>query len=380
MLATRRLRRGVAAAAALAASLTVVSGTSTAQGASPAVHEVSAISGSEHYLVYQSSVARHRHDGSLKQTSTLFYTTKHGKPHQLAVGTGWNDTSVYQAGAMVVFVNEPGPGWRWRNLDTGANGSFPEQVALPGTPPHGWANTGHVVAAAPDGWVLTRDVVPSTPSAEFAPTDGFYLQHTDGTVTALGTPPTPSTPSHPSSTLLPFDGGFREGQTGGAALMSFATPGVYVPLGRPGDLMHCRSASTNRVACATYRLAAAGMRYRGLHVYDTTGADVLDAASSCAVDDNSGSPFALLGKGLAWVTGNRSGSVWGTYGQHCDSHRLVVRTAAGKLVHEPGRYVAQPVSAFGGIVVGNLAPGPAGSTRLVLFTSAHHHRTLVTAR
>lgn len=386
MLGTRTLLRSLAATLVLAASLTAGSGVSTAQAASPAVHEVSVVSGSEHYLIYQATVSRRRHDGSVDETSTLFYATKHGKPHKLAVGTWWSDLTVHQAGPMVLFAVGNGAWsqvqWHWRNLDTGQSGAFPAVVPLPGTPPQGWATTGHVVEAAPDGWVLTRDVAPSTPSAEMAATDGFYLQHTDGTITPLGAPPAGTTPDHPSSALLPFDGGAREGQTAGASLMSFATPGASVPLGRPGDLMHCRSASTTRVACASYGLPASGTRYRGIHVYDAAGADVLDADSRCAVDsyDHADAPFALLGNGLAWVTANRHGTAWGTYGKHCATHRLVVRTAAGNLVHEPGTYVAHPVAALGGVVVGNLAPGPASSTKLVLFTSAHHHRTLVTAR
>lgn len=378
MLGTRRLLRGLAATVVLAASLTAVSGVSTAEGASPAVHEVSVLSGSEHYVVYQKRVWRPRHNASPDSTATLFYATKHGKPHKLAVGSYWTTGSVYQAGAMVVFLSEPGSGWRWRNLDTGATGSFARDVPLPGTPPYGWASTGHVVGAAPDGWVLTRNLVPTT---AMAPNDGFFLQHTDGTIVPLGTPSGGTKLDHASSTFLPFDGGDREGQTAGASLMSFATPGVYQLLGQPGELMHCRSASATRVACASYDTSAA-LKYGGIRVYDTSGASVLSAGTRCAVDSYNASmaPFALLGKGLAWVTAKRHGTGWGNYGQHCATHRLVVRTAAGKLVHEPGTYVAQPVSALGGVVVGNLAPGPASSTKLVLFTSAHHHRTLVTAR
>jgi hypothetical protein len=164
--------------------------------------------------------------------------------------------------------------------------------------------------------------------------------------------------------------------------MSFASPGAYVPLGRADQLLHCRSAVATRVACAVYDTTSKGGAFRGIRVFDAAGQVILDEHSRCAVDsyNSAEGPYALLGSGLAWVTANRSGTVWGGKGRHCETHRLLVRKASGKLVTEPGRYSGNPVAAFGGVVVGNDATGPASSTKLVLFTSAHHHRTVVTAR
>ncbi|WGL53174.1 hypothetical protein P5P86_04955 [Nocardioides sp. BP30] len=381
MFSVGKLLRVLSVAAVAAGSLAMGSAADAA-GAST-FREVNILSGSPSYLVYETVATRIHRNGSRTSTATLSYIAARGKPHALATGVSWTGRSVLQAGSTVVYADPSVRGdWRWRDLSTGASGSVPAQVRLPGTAPHGWAGTGHVVAAAPDGWILTRDIVASTPSAQIAPTDGFFLQHADGAITALGVPARGSTANATSSALVAFDAGYREGQTRGASLMTFASPGSYVPLGPVGSLLHCASASATRVACAEYDQTSKRLAYQGIAVFDAAGHTVLRETNRCAVDSYASAqgPYALFGKGLAWVSAHRSGGLWGGKGRHCATHRLIVRTAAGRLVHEPGRYVGNPVAALGGVVVGNQAAGPASSSELVLFTSAHHHRTLVSAR
>jgi hypothetical protein len=320
-------------------------------------HDVTPVSGSRHYLVYVQQAYR---SGKPVGHATLMYTRAHGKPHRIAKVRGWSVDRVRQAGPMVLYPAAAGAAWQWRNLRTGDSGTIPSAVRLPGTPPADWSTTGHVVQAAPNGWIVVRDAL--TPGATPPAGGQYWLQRTDGSLTPFAAPSSGSVADRPSDSLIAWDGGVRSGAPAGASVMRFDEPGVYQQLGASGDVLRCASANRSAVACAAFGSPG----FLGFRVYDADSGDLLlEQTGHCANDwpFTPGARFAVVGRGLAWVT-----TAYGT----CGAHRLMIETGAGKVAEHSGRW-SHPVAALGGVAV---SMARRGAAKIVLFTSAHHHRTI----
>lgn len=354
----RTMRRSVLGAVAaiavvlsgLSAAPALAAGSATTAGGSG----VAAFAASSRYLVYGEGALRSE-DGPAP--GALLWRTATGRSHRLAASRDLNEAQASIAGSMVVYRADAASAGtlRWRDLATGAHGSFAEQQTL--TLADGTSARATYRAPAPHGWIREA----ATPGA-----DHLLLQTPTG-FTDLGAPEPggDSLDEHgirdlddhlqvrtSSTTLVVTASADETYSNGSASVMSFAAPGLYRRVIGLGHSPACQSVSSRFVACSVYDVPASRQR-----LYSAAGR--LVTSSKLA--------------GEAYVVGSALGVVSQT-ARH-GIHRFTLIRADGRARDVEAAISTRGQSGLGGLIV-TTGRASWGARHLAVLSSSGRLRTL----